>query len=34
VQKRHYIFTKKLDELFKNKSEIIIQDGDADCAFT
>lgn len=32
--KRNYIIAKALSEHFHNKANIIIQDGDADCAFT
>jgi hypothetical protein len=32
--RRHYIITKALDIHFKEKEKLIIQDGDADCAFT
>ncbi|MCW3125310.1 MAG: family acetyltransferase [Bacteroidetes bacterium] len=32
--KRNYIITKKLDAHFADKDKLIIQDGDADCAFT
>lgn len=32
--KRHYIISKKFAELLSQQSEVVIQDGDADCAFT
>ena len=32
--KRHYIISKKFVELLKKQPEVMIQDGDADCAFT
>lgn len=32
--KRNYIITKALDAHFPDKNDLIIQDGDADCAFT
>ena len=32
--RRHYIITKALDVYFSQKEKLIIQDGDADCAFT
>ncbi len=32
--KRHYIITKALDAHFSDREKLIIQDGDADCAFT
>ena len=32
--KRNYIITKALDSYFPDKGDLIIQDGDADCAFT
>jgi GNAT superfamily N-acetyltransferase len=32
--KRNYIITKALDAHFPDKQDLIIQDGDADCAFT
>ena len=31
---RHYIISRKFAELLKQQPEVIIQDGDADCAFT
>ena len=31
---RHYIISKKFAELLKQQPEVVIQDGDADCAFT
>ena len=32
--KRHYIISKKFAESLKQQPEVVIQDGDADCAFT
>ena len=32
--KRHYMISKVLDAQFSNKDNLLIQDGDADCAFT